>query len=83
MKHYRSGTPRVACALAALTIMALTFGLFVVAPADVESSAPGSATIAANQALPPVMVVASLREHRTREPVSSPAGARLAGRARA
>jgi hypothetical protein len=63
MKDYRSGTPRVACALVALTITALTFGLFVVVPADVESSGPGSATIAANQAIPPVTVVASLPEH--------------------
>ena len=48
MKHYKASTPRIAFALLAVALTAVTLGLSVVVPAHVHLDAPPSESIIAD-----------------------------------
>jgi hypothetical protein len=58
MNNYRSSTPRVALGIAAVAMTAVTFGVFIVMPATIESGGEGVRKEAAAKVVTPAVTEA-------------------------
>jgi hypothetical protein len=81
MKHYETAIPRVALGIAAVAMTAMTLGVSVIFPANMESSSGGRHLAAWRHAPPASMgaqAATSIKVVATREAVSVPVPCRLA-----
>ena len=53
MKRYEPGTPRTVFGIAAVVMMTVTLGLFVILPAHVEANGQVAFTVTASQGVTP------------------------------
>ena len=58
MNNYQSSSPRVALGIAAVAMTAVTFGVFIVMPATIESGGEGVRTQAATKIVTPAVTEA-------------------------